>query len=1661
MVRFDYKQNVNIQYLPIKPICTDCLLLQGKFITLTLAVFGHPVDVAALKASQADLLQKELRLQIQQTKLVEKLTLPDPEEPDEPIEVVVRPCSVQKSPPCSASLEPIHLKQDFNQLHDERDLAVEERKKRIHEESDDDKEIKSIDLEVKSIENGTLPLLNSDTKMLGSDVCSKSSFPHQAEDLRPSISPVASSIDEYPVNRVTNEPLMTQNEISSPVSDGPLSNVHSPDQSGDENPDDDDELDIGNTSSKKSYDLNASKSLPGHDDETIENFDESMELEAISPDQLPLIESAEISCMNEVGVLKERTRERSSKKDVLETISSSEEEYFEESIEDTTNDKSDAIFMNSDDDLNEELFYSLFEPEADHELQELEEMPVTVKPNHSSKQMHLLHNINSHHQKAAYDERWVEFVEQLSKDLVQLDLNDATTLSKLIEWTAIGLNFEKAIEQRQTAYKVRHLKAGIRLTIALVKQNNHATKELVSNQCLHSLLQLFNKPYMSLPVKLLLIRALDTFADRPSATEFMIQTATESSIESVYQQLIELLTDCNQTRLSVAIATLLNKLHLFETIASLNLLLENKSDHICLVLAEIREIFKHNLCPLAQRLRHLPSSTLFSLPSALSDSFESIFVWLQHFDTLSHIVFTLKNTTNSALFAELVLLVHDMIEHEKGIFYLLHPAQIKHTNCLRKFMLTAEFRHKCIDHSLQAGLSTAYNFDTLADRLTYRACVLNLLQKIDSIQSDSSINLLEDSLLCDFYNRLFSLLLNESGQKALVFCLNLTDRLSILFKLLIHATEQTSAHSLLNKTPVFHYAGKLLLFTLSRSDERLPVLFERYEQSLLLLSSHSRLTSLNGLSRWTTPLKKGFTNLQLDRNLRVLIQILKDHYERSAQSASSNHLYHMQPDIVSTVHLLCHLCIQPNVNASSLVSEMKSNDFMVTCELKHRYALIQTFSQNGFAYILSICKRLVETLLTPAPRLSLLHGKFGRLMLSLLLPCTRIVRETLLCLVTCRSNQFHDTSPISSLLLIYAAVQHVPKSSIDYERSNQIAECVIDCLRIYTQIDQNSTEIEDQVFAKTVWTKMMQELITFTLSKPQFFVPGLDLFSQLLPLPLPVVCAKEDHAELHRMINFRKLWSAHLHGIASLIEQLISHLVISSSSLIRVLMTRVCIQLSDLSSHTALLVARCFLSILKLYFSTATPDSHQSPSSDANDDLKKSTDKSMTNQIHNRLLFFVRLPDRSVIGHESQLRLTNFLEGLLRHEPFAMAFQTAYQNRAIRKDTLDKAAEEWVVSLANFLKDLPKGHVNLLRILEGRNTEQDLIVIGNERVACTTTDHLNVYFNNRTIQAEDVGQTAFSSFDLKAQNWLQQNASTEPTGLCHLNLNDLVASCLPSDYDFKERMRQLCRDDDVALLSESGDQSPAPASLRASQKRTYAPLITRENTSKAPYVAPMRGRGFQRSVLMSARTNDPFRSRPPNTSRPPSMHVDDFVALEQQNSKRILPTKDYGKYSNSGKLSSNGNMGTCSLTNSIGNNTINLNSINSNNINNGARFGSMTNRMYLNRHSYTYNNNAYNRNSNNSMSNVYNNPGNGGCMSQSFESQSSASGRSFNRYNVNSIHYSNSNNSITSVSNSRNNSSSIGLHNWNSNMSNSMNLSSSLSSNRPDNRSVRNNFSRQ
>lgn len=75
------------------------------------------------------------------------------------------------------------------------------------------------------------------------------------------------------------------------------------------------------------------------------------------------------------------------------------------------------------------------------------------------------------------------------------------------------------------------------------------------------------------------------------------------------------------------------------------------------------------------------------------------------------------------------------------------------------------------------------------------------------------------------------------------------------------------------------------------------------------------------------------------------------------------------------------------------------------------------------------------------------------------------------------------------------------------------------------------------------------------------------------------------------------------------------------------------------------------------------------------------------------------------------------------------------------------------------------------------------------------------------------------------------------------------------------------------------------------------PLGHRRHQFNGPMRGGLNRGGFNRALLSGPGRmyiSDPFRSRPPNTSRPPSLHVDDFVAMESSGQSGATPSRPGG-----------------------------------------------------------------------------------------------------------------------------------------------------------------------
>ena len=123
------------------------------------------------------------------------------------------------------------------------------------------------------------------------------------------------------------------------------------------------------------------------------------------------------------------------------------------------------------------------------------------------------------------------------------------------------------------------------------------------------------------------------------------------------------------------------------------------------------------------------------------------------------------------------------------------------------------------------------------------------------------------------------------------------------------------------------------------------------------------------------------------------------------------------------------------------------------------------------------------------------------------------------------------------------------------------------------------------------------------------------------------------------------------------------------------------------------------------------------------------------------------------------------------------------------------------------------------------------------------------------------------------------------------DLVQLVGALLPKDFDIQSQVKQVC--DEKSLESER-------AKKKAAKKKSLLEVKALANKNlissfKSGGAVSIRG---GRSVFHRGpgSQSDRFRSRPPNTSRPPSLHVDDFIVLQSRGQQPTGPT-GYNKMS--------------------------------------------------------------------------------------------------------------------------------------------------------------------
>lgn len=174
----------------------------------------------------------------------------------------------------------------------------------------------------------------------------------------------------------------------------------------------------------------------------------------------------------------------------------------------------------------------------------------------------------------------------------ELSTQDFKNLSNIVD---AGLNVEFACSQPQPAYKVRHVKVGVRLAEALCRLSS-GPEILLQVNAPEKLLSLCMRENVALPVKLAAIRAVDAALISPKIVEEFLKIENE-----LYKLSLIMLDSAKLARLKYALSSLLRKVHVYESLSELKELTE-------LEIMELTNAYTYATTLMAQPKRQLPAS---------------------------------------------------------------------------------------------------------------------------------------------------------------------------------------------------------------------------------------------------------------------------------------------------------------------------------------------------------------------------------------------------------------------------------------------------------------------------------------------------------------------------------------------------------------------------------------------------------------------------------------------------------------------------------------------------------------------------------------------------------------------------------------------------------------------------------------------------------------------------------------------------------------------------------------------------------------------------------------------------------------------------------------------------------------------------------------------
>ncbi|WAR13260.1 VIR-like protein [Mya arenaria] len=620
-------------------------------------------------------------------------------------------------------------------------------------------------------------------------------------------------------------------------------------------------------------------------------------------------------------------------------------------------------------------------------------------------------------------DNWVEAMESvpslLPKGLSYLLYVEPNpgALDYLLDWAMEGLNEARAMAQPESTYKVRHLKMGFKLAGALCCCDSNVAVKCLERGVQERLLDNFESKFMSFSLKLQIAAALHHSTRLQDGLEWFLGTHKLQGEQSGQRSL------SNYQR---TVMVLLQKKQVVRVIVAMTTLI--KKVHLYEVMNKLALPLENQL--LESLLVIVSSPTMCCMPT---------------------------------LFGAVRSLVQRIMGEQHGLVYLASRP---------------DTTNKIIQALIQITDSEDVSEENVAQQLG--------VEMIYYLQA-----------------------------------LGLIDKLAAYHQLPGDDREDAK----LRKSVSAGYSTELLNIVVHYSDS--VEFLQRHSKHLLAIGEQEFSSKLARLKEWLLPLKS--LTIFSHNGLPAIIEQLM---------VLKNDVLKLPRGLITVLRILKNLAVAPQNDFPEDKNE----------EMKYKYVLVELFSADCLPVFVTILQKLSELMLRPWQKGVPKSSETLSLYLFIMKPCLEMAKA------------------ITQYLIM--------------ARGTEIQREIVDTIASYTQPLSQPSQEKDKI-SESLWTLAIRDLLKFTMKAPYTYLSGLQMLSELLPLPLPLQTKEPlTTEEVQLAINTRKLWSAHLLPLHTTLHGIVRTLATTSCQPLQQILRKICFQMSDLASPTASMITQCILDIL-------------------------------------------------------------------------------------------------------------------------------------------------------------------------------------------------------------------------------------------------------------------------------------------------------------------------------------------------------------------------------------------------------------------------------------------------------------------------------------------------